>query len=124
MSNQPTTTGRRGNPAELTPEQRARYDALKLEARVDVETGAVGPPADPDPAGNPFATELHGFVQELRAAREQAGLTAAEVAGRAGIAVETIARLEAGTATNPTWQVLGRYAAAVGLQLRLRATPA
>lgn len=122
MSNHPTATGRRSTPGELTPEQRTRYDALKLQARVDVETGTAGPPADPDPAGNPFADELRGFVAAVRAARERAGLTVADVAGRAGLAAETLARLEAGTAINPTWQVLGRYAAAVGLQVRL--TPA
>jgi len=124
VSNQPTTTGRRGTPADLPAEQRARYDALKLQARIDVETGAVGPPADPDPTGGPFAAELRGFVEELRAARERAGLSVADAAGRAGLAAETLARLEAGTATNPTWQVLGRYAAAVGLGVRLSAASA
>ena len=69
----------------------------------------------------PFYFELRSFVGQLRTAREAAGLSGAEVARRTGLAAETISRLETGAYTNPTYQTLARYAAAVGVRLVLTA---
>jgi DNA-binding XRE family transcriptional regulator len=71
----------------------------------------------------PFYFELRSAVAALKAARESAGLTLAEVAAKTGLALETLSRLETGAATNPTWQTLGRYAIAVGCRLTLGAVP-
>lgn len=72
----------------------------------------------------PFYTELRVFVKQLKTAREAAGLTLAQVAATAGLAEETLSRLETGAATNPSWKTLGTYAAAVGLAPVLTAHPA
>jgi DNA-binding XRE family transcriptional regulator len=116
--------GHRLSPADLPPELRAKYEAVRAKAAADNQLGVHGPPLNPDPAGGPFGGELRACVAGLKAAREVAGLTLAEVAARTGLAEETISRLETGAATNPTWQTLGKYAAAVGCRLALAAEPA
>ena len=62
---------------------------------------------------------LRDYIRQLKAARESAGITLAELSARSGLAVETLSRLETGALTNPTWKTLGVYAAALGLQPRL-----
>jgi ribosome-binding protein aMBF1 (putative translation factor) len=69
----------------------------------------------------PFYFVLRAYVQQLKEAREAAGLTLADVSARTGMAVESLSRLETGAQTNPTWKTLGLYAAAVGRQPRLSA---
>src|SRR4051812_23888838 len=69
----------------------------------------------------PFYLVLRDFIRQLKAAREAAGLTLADVSARCGIAVESLSRLETGAQTNPTWKTLGVYAAAVGRRPRLTA---
>jgi transcriptional regulator with XRE-family HTH domain len=70
--------------------------------------------------------ELHGeyrqlrpFVEEIKHAREAAGLTLAEVSRRCGIDQPALSRLENGHNKNPTLDTLWRYAAAVGRRLVL-----
>ncbi|MBA4189936.1 MAG: hypothetical protein C0467_18280 [Planctomycetaceae bacterium] len=70
----------------------------------------------------PFYFALRTCVAELKKAREAVGLTLAQVAEKTGLATETLCRLETGMATNPTWQTLGLYAAAVGRKLNLTAS--
>jgi len=62
----------------------------------------------------PFYLVLRAFIQQLKEAREAAGLTLADVSSRTGMAVESLSRLETGALTNPTWKTLGLYAKAVG----------
>jgi hypothetical protein len=69
----------------------------------------------------PFYFALRAYIQQLKEAREVAGLTLADVSARTGMAVESLSRLETGAQTNPTWKTLGLYAAAVGRQPRLTA---
>src|SRR5437868_8900812 len=64
----------------------------------------------------PFYLVLRTFIRQLKAARESAGLTLADVSARSGIAVESLSRLETGAQTNPTWKTLGLYCAAIGRQ--------
>lgn len=71
----------------------------------------------------PFYFVLRSYIQQLKEAREAAGLTLADVSARTGMAVESLSRLETGAQTNPTWKTLGLYAAAVGRQPRLSAEP-
>ena len=72
---------------------------------------------------SPFYFALQSFVADLRAARQDQGLTLADIASRTGLAVETLSRLETGAIVNPTWQTLGKYAVAVGRRIRLTAEP-
>jgi ribosome-binding protein aMBF1 (putative translation factor) len=67
----------------------------------------------------PFYFVLRAYVQQLKEAREAAGLTLADMSARTGMAVESLSRLETGAQTNPTWKTLGLYAAAVGRRPRL-----
>jgi ribosome-binding protein aMBF1 (putative translation factor) len=107
---------------QLTPAQQARLDAVRAKAIADRQLGVDGPPADVDTTdATPFHFALRRFVGQLRQAREAAGLSAVEVARRTGLAAETISRLETGALTNPTYQTLARYAAAVGVRLVLTA---
>jgi lambda repressor-like predicted transcriptional regulator len=72
----------------------------------------------------PFYAVLRAYIGQLRAAREAAGITLAELSTRTGLATETLSRLETGALTNPTWKTLGVYAAALGLRPSLAAEPA
>src|SRR5438552_1916963 len=67
----------------------------------------------------PFYFVLRDYIRQLKAARESARVTLAELSARSGLAVETLSRLETGALTNPTWKTLGVYAAALGLRPRL-----
>lgn len=69
-------------------------------------------------------SQLAPALAALRAARAAAGLTLAQAAARAGVAEETLCKLEGGKLANPTWQTLDRCAAAVGLTLTVTAAPA
>ena len=62
----------------------------------------------------PFYFSLRAYIQQLKEAREAAGLTLADVSSQTGMAVESLSRLETGALTNPTWKTLGLYAKAVG----------
>lgn len=61
------------------------------------------------------------LLQELIAARKDAGLSQAEVARRMGAPQSAVVRLEAG-AHSPTLTTVSRYAAAIGVQLDVRRT--
>ena len=63
--------------------------------------------------------DLRPFVEEIKRAREAAGLTLAEVSRRCGIDQPALSRLENGHNKNPTLDTLWRYAAAVGRRLVL-----
>src|SRR5207249_46868 len=67
----------------------------------------------------PFYLVLREYTRQMKAAREAAGVTLAELSARSGLAVETLSRLETGALTNPTWKTLGMYAVALGLRPRL-----
>ncbi len=60
-------------------------------------------------------------VAELKAERNRKGISLADVMDRSGINREAISKLENSESPNPTVKTLVRYAAAVGLELRLTA---
>ena len=106
---------------QWTAEDRARHQAIRDMFRnwhpSPEELIASGEGANFDLQG-----EYHGlrpFVQELKQAREAAGLTLAEVSRRCGIDQPALSRLESGHNKNPTLDTLWRYAAAVGRRLVL-----
>jgi DNA-binding XRE family transcriptional regulator len=55
----------------------------------------------------------------LRAAREAAGLSRAELAESAGVAEADLAALESGELFNPTLELLARYAGALGMTVSI-----
>ena len=61
------------------------------------------------------------LLRQLKASREAAGLTLADLSARCGIDQPALSRLENGHTSNPTLDTLWRYAAAVGKRLVLSA---
>ena len=55
----------------------------------------------------------------LEKARQSLGLSLTEIARRSGIDLASLSRLEAGKNPNPTFETLSRYAAALGLRLKI-----
>lgn len=66
---------------------------------------------------------VHRAVSDLKAAREAAGVSLAEMQQRTGIDKGNLSRLENGLAPNPTVETLTRYAAALGQELVLSLQP-
>ena len=62
---------------------------------------------------------LRTFLAALKAAREEAGLSLADVSRRCGVDKAALSRLENGQNHNPTLDTLWRYAAALGRRLLL-----
>lgn len=60
-------------------------------------------------------------VTRLKEERERRGLSLADMLRRTGMSREALSRLENHRSPNPTVRTLARYAAAVGLELRLAA---
>jgi transcriptional regulator with XRE-family HTH domain len=78
------------------------------------------PPARPPPTPSRLATRV---AEQVRGFRTDAGLTQAELASRAGVTVETVARLERVTRgrrsanPNPSLETLARLGAALGVEV-------
>lgn len=74
------------------------------------------------------AYEHYSAVLEIglrvRALREKAGLTQADLASRLNVSQQMVSRLESGEAANPTVTTLERIAKATGHHLRLEFEPA
>jgi DNA-binding XRE family transcriptional regulator len=104
----------------VPPEVRERAKQLRESLRHKPPLEELFTPEELADA-SPFYHTLRAFVADVRAVRQEKGLTLAEIASRTGLAVETLSRLETGTIVNPTWQTLGKYAAAVGCHVRLSA---
>ncbi|HVA48571.1 MAG TPA: helix-turn-helix domain-containing protein [Pirellulales bacterium] len=104
---------------ERTPEQKARIEAIRAQAQRDKPTleqlVASGEYSDPVPLED--YVELLQTISALRKAREDAGLSLADVAERTGMDRGAISKLETGVHGNPTMTTLQRYAGAVGKQI-------
>jgi DNA-binding XRE family transcriptional regulator len=70
-----------------------------------------------------FLESVQGIAAMLRAARESAGLSLADMAERTGMTKPALSRLETGERENPTIATLGRYAAALGKRVRFELVP-
>ena len=108
---------------EFTPEQRAEHRRIR-ELFKDWHPSPEELIASGE--GGNFALSgeypyLRPFLAELKQAREQAGLSLADVAGRCGIDKAALSRLENGQNPNPTLDTLWRYVAALGKRLLLDA---
>jgi DNA-binding XRE family transcriptional regulator len=106
------------SPVQWTPEDRARHKAIRERFERDQpsleELTASGEFNKSVLNGMYFA--LRQIVAALKAAREEAGLSLADVARCSGLGKAALSRLENGQQINPTLSTLYRYAAAVGKQ--------
>src|SRR5229473_3508779 len=108
---------------QWTPEQRAAHQTIRDDFR-DWHPGpeeliASGAAARLGLDVVHFPAEE--LLRQLKASREAAGLTLADVSARCGIDQPALSRLENGLTRNPTLDTLWRYAAAVGKRLVLSA---
>ena len=96
----------------LTPEEAAKYNAIRaqvaeelpeLVARHHERAAAIDP--------------LHELLRELKAAREEKGLSLADLTERTGMDRSALSKLETGQRPNPTVETLARYAEAVNKRL-------
>ncbi len=106
---------------QWTPEDRARHAAIREKFRdwhpSPEELIATGEAVNFDLRGE--YRPLRPLLEEMKRAREAAGLTLAEVSRRCGIDEPALSRLENGHNKNPTLDTLWRYTAAVGRRLLL-----
>jgi len=96
----------------LTPEEAAKYKAIReqvagelpdLIARHHERIAALD--------------QLEKLFAQLRAAREEKGMSLADLTERTGMDRSAISKLETGQRANPTVETLVRYAEAVGKRL-------
>lgn len=63
--------------------------------------------------------KLEDVLKQLRAAREQKGMSVVDVSDRTGMDPSVLSKLETDERPNPTLDTLVRYADAVGLRLEM-----
>lgn len=106
-----------------TPQQRAEHQAIRSAFR-DWHPGPeelIASGAAAQLGLNVIHFPAHELLRHLKASREAAGLTLADVSARCGIDQPALSRLENGHTQNPTLDTLWRYAAAIGKLLVLSA---
>src|SRR3954463_14534241 len=112
-------TDKRRGAIQWTTEHRAQHQAIRDEFR-DWHPGPEELIAS-GAAARLGLDVVHSPAQELlrglKASREAAGLSPADVSARCGIDQPALSRLENGHTPNPTLDTLWRYAAAVGKRL-------
>jgi DNA-binding XRE family transcriptional regulator len=96
----------------LTVEEAAKYRAIRQQ--IDAELPELVARHHERVAG---LDQLHGLLQQLKAAREEKGLSLADVTERTGMDRSALSKLETGQRPNPTIDTLVRYADAVGKRL-------
>ncbi len=96
----------------LTPEEVAKYAAIRdqvaeelpdLIARHHERSAAID--------------QLQDLLRQLKAAREEKGLSLADLTRLTGMDRSALSKLETGQRPNPTVETLARYAEAVGKRL-------
>jgi DNA-binding XRE family transcriptional regulator len=106
---------------QWTPEQRAQHKAIR-DAFRDWHPGPeelITSGAAAQLGLNVIHFPAQELLRHLKASREAAGLTLADLAARCGIEQAALSRLEKGRIRNPTLDTLWRYAAAIGKRLVL-----
>jgi DNA-binding XRE family transcriptional regulator len=96
----------------LTPEEAARYKAIRQQVAQDL-------PALVERHHQRMAAldQIDELLQQLKAAREEQGLSLADLTERTGMDRSALSKLETGQRPNPTVETLVRYAEAVGKRL-------
>jgi hypothetical protein len=108
---------------QWSPKQRAQHQAIR-DAFRDWHPGPeelIGSGAAARLGLNVVHFPAQDLLRHLKASREAAGLTLADVSARCGIDQPALSRLENGHTQNPTVDTLWRYAAGVGKRLVLSA---
>ena len=108
---------------QWTPEQRDQHQTIRDEFR-DWHPGPeelIASGAAARLGLNVIHFPAQELLRHLKASREAAGLTLADVSARCGIDQPALSRLENGHTPNPTLDRLWRYAAATGKRLVLSA---
>jgi transcriptional regulator with XRE-family HTH domain len=122
--------------SDLTPEQRARIEAIRAASRTPeararqaaireeyadkpglgdlIRAGKVDPERIMTMGG---LGALLKATAAVRRAREAKGLSLTEVSRRSGLPLPALSRLESGKNPRPTFETLARYAAGVGLEV-------
>ena len=116
-------TNKKRKTIHWTPEQRAQQQAIR-DAFRDWHPGPeelIASGAATRLGLNVIYSPEQELLRQLKASREAAGLTLADVSVRCGIDQPALSRLENGHTPNPTLDTLWRYAAAVGKRLVLSA---
>jgi hypothetical protein len=111
------------NTRRQTPEQRAQRQSIR-EAFRDWHPGPeelIASGAAARLGRNVVHFPAQELLRQLKASREAAGLTLADLSARCGIDQPALSRLENGHTPNPTLDTLWRYAAATGKRLVLSA---
>jgi DNA-binding XRE family transcriptional regulator len=106
---------------EFTPAQRTKHQAIR-DAFRDWHPGPeelIASGAAARLGLNVLYAPAQELLAELKRAREEAGLTLAEVSKRCAIDQPALSRLENGHNPNPTVETLWKYAAALGKRLVL-----
>ncbi len=103
----------------LTPEEAAKYKEVRDQVAAEL----------PDLIARHYermATQeqLQALLEQLKAAREEKGLSLADLTERTGMDRSALSKLETGQRPNPTVDTLARYAEAVGKKLVLSLTEA
>lgn len=96
----------------LTPEEAAKYKAIREQVAAEL----------PDLIARHHERmaardNLQSLVAQLKAAREEKGLSLADLTDLTGMDRSALSKLETGQRPNPTIDTLVRYAEAVGKQL-------
>src|SRR5207244_4164394 len=108
---------------QWTPKQRAQHQAIR-DAFRDWHPGPeelIASGAAARLGLDVIHLPAQGLLRDLKASREAARLTLADVSARCGIDQPALSRLENGHTQNPTLDTLWRYAAAAGKRLVLSA---
>lgn len=98
---------------QLAPEEAARYKQVRDQVSAEL----------PDLVQRHHqrmeASEklLKGVLEELKAAREQKGLSLTDMTDLTGMDTTALSNLESGQKPNPSFETLARYAGAVGKRL-------
>src|SRR5207249_634418 len=112
--------------AARTPEARAREEDVRqrFADKPGLEELARRGEIDPEQVTTMGAViALHKAVAAVRRERQRQGLGLDEVARRAGMDPDQLSRIEDGKTVRPTWEILARYAAAVGLDVEIVVRP-
>jgi len=97
---------------QLTPEEAAKYRAVREQVEEELPELIAR-----HHERNAALDELVALLKQLKAAREERGLTLSDVTRLTGMDRSALSKLETGRRPNPTIETLVRYAEAVGKRL-------
>jgi DNA-binding Xre family transcriptional regulator len=97
---------------QLTSEERAKYKAVREQIAAELPELITRHHERVATRG-----QLETLLGQLKAAREEKGLSLADLTEMTGMDRSALSKLEMGQRPNPTVETLARYAEAVGKQL-------